>query len=524
MLRLRPQSLDWALAHVLRSGDTDVFPVPFEYLAIQHDWQEVQGFLAQQDVLSWTVRPDRMLLAPKARYGFRIITQLDPLDTLIFLALVLEVGKDLEAYRVPIGEERVFSYRFDPRRDGQLFSPNWGYSQFHEKTRQYVDDDQDTLFVGMADIADFYHRIYHHRLENALRAATSRTNHVLALVNLLSGWNASETFGIPVGNAACRLLSEIAISDVDEALIANGARFVRFSDDYRIFAASYSEAYRQIAFLAKMLFANHGMTLQPQKTRIVRYEVYRSRYLATEEEREVTSLRNRFEELADELGLNSWYEPIDYDDLDEDQQAMIDSMNLVEVFREEARVDGEPDVLLLRFILRRMSQLGDAALVPVVLDHIEGIFPVLPDIIVYFKSLKGLGEPERHELSGRLLELLQTSVLSELEYHRMWILDLFTSSTDWNQEDQFFRIYAGATDQFTRRKAILAMGAAGHRHWFQSQWRHLFDEPAWPRRAILAGASCLPPDARKHWYRTVDSRLDVLERAVARWAQARSAL
>ncbi|PYS73829.1 MAG: hypothetical protein DMF73_04975 [Acidobacteria bacterium] len=31
---LRPESLDWSLTHVLRYGDTDIVPVPFEYAAI----------------------------------------------------------------------------------------------------------------------------------------------------------------------------------------------------------------------------------------------------------------------------------------------------------------------------------------------------------------------------------------------------------------------------------------------------------------------------------------------------------
>ena len=34
MLLLQNESLDWELAHVNSYGDTDVFPVPFEYAAI----------------------------------------------------------------------------------------------------------------------------------------------------------------------------------------------------------------------------------------------------------------------------------------------------------------------------------------------------------------------------------------------------------------------------------------------------------------------------------------------------------
>ena len=49
MLLLQNDSLDWALAHVNRYGDTDVFPVPFEYAAIEHDWTNVKHSLAGVD-------------------------------------------------------------------------------------------------------------------------------------------------------------------------------------------------------------------------------------------------------------------------------------------------------------------------------------------------------------------------------------------------------------------------------------------------------------------------------------------
>lgn len=217
MLTLRPNSLNWALEHALQYGDTDVFPLPFEYNALRHEWASVRGWLEKQDVLMWQVRPHRTLLSPKTRHGFRVITQLDPLDFLVFAAIVKELGQDIENHRVPISQEVVFSYRFSPDVDGQLFDPDVGYSAFQERSLELL---RSHKYVAATDIADFYARIYHHRLENALQSATSRQSHVSAIVGLLSGWNETETFGIPVGNAPSRLLAEITIADIDEALLA----------------------------------------------------------------------------------------------------------------------------------------------------------------------------------------------------------------------------------------------------------------------------------------------------------------
>lgn len=518
MLTLQANSLNWALEHALRFGDTDVFPLSFEYQAIQHDWNDLRTWLENQNILKWQVRPHRTLLSPKAKHGFRVITQLDPLDFLIFAATIREIAADIEDKRIPVNQNIVFSYRFLVEADGQIFNPSIGYGEFLEQARILLQDSS-INFVATTDIADFYPRIYHHRLENALQSFTDRQSHVKAIMRLLAGWNGTETFGIPVGNAPSRLLAEANLADVDEALLANRVRFIRYNDDYRIFAQSYAEAYRHLAFLADVLFRNHGLTLQPQKTTILDRDIFISRFLSTPQDVEFNSLRASFERLISDLNLADHYETINYDDLTEVQQELINSLNLVQLFRDEIRVNEEPDLNLIRFILRRMAQLSDASIVDDALDSLDVLYPAFPDIIQYFKRLSNLSSEERSRIGGRILDLLEDSIISELDYHRMWAFDLFTHSTEWNNEDRFFGLLASARDTLSRRQIILAMGRASQRHWFQSQWRSLFDEPHWSRRALLAAASCMPPDARRHWYKFVEARLDRLEVAVMRWAR-----
>jgi hypothetical protein len=52
----------------------------------------------------------------------------------------------------------------------------------------------------------------------------------------------------------------------DEALAARGYRFCRYSDDFRFFVASEREGREILAFLARALSNNHGLTLQAAKT------------------------------------------------------------------------------------------------------------------------------------------------------------------------------------------------------------------------------------------------------------------
>ncbi len=133
-LYLSKDSLDWAINHAVTLGDTDVFPPAFEFQAFHYAWPTLQGSLAALDIHARDTRPHRQALSPKGRFGFRIATQLDPLDFLIFAALVYEIGNDPEARRVSTDDGVVFSARFKPGADGAMSATDIGYSQFQERS------------------------------------------------------------------------------------------------------------------------------------------------------------------------------------------------------------------------------------------------------------------------------------------------------------------------------------------------------------------------------------------------------
>jgi len=146
-----------------------MLPSAFEFDAIRFDWTRLRAELLAHNIHDWRVRPHRSLLTPKARYGFRTITQLDPLDFLVYASLVFEIGPAIEARRVPVADNVVFSYRYKPDASGQLFDPSVDYAQFHKRSSDLMEQGFD--YVAVTDISDFYQRIYLHRLEGSLSAA-----------------------------------------------------------------------------------------------------------------------------------------------------------------------------------------------------------------------------------------------------------------------------------------------------------------------------------------------------------------
>lgn len=516
MLKLSLASLEWALNQALNYGDTDIFPPAFEFAAIKAEWVTLGTWLASQDISQWNVRPGFRCLTPKHRYGYRLATQLDPLDFLVYTALVHENGLAMEEARVPRSSQIVHSYRFDPQPDGVMYDSSCNYQSFSNRSEELAS--KNTEWVVLADIADFYPRIYHHRLENALSASTSNNIVAKAIDRMLNGWNASSSYGIPVGPAASTLLAEVALADVDDALLSEGTRYVRFNDDFRLFCSDRREAYQRLAFLARVLFENHGLTLQQHKTRIMTVADFAEGYLKSPGFKELTSLTDKLRTILGELGLTDPYGTIDLDRLSEAQRSKIAELNLQGILREQASKD-EIDVVLTRFVLRRLAQIRAVDSVDVVLDNIVNLYPVVPDIARYLRSLSNLEPAKKKDAGGKLLDLLLDSIVSHLEFHRMWLLSIFTHDRGFNHKDKFAAVAANWADGPTQREAILALGRSHQDSWFRTRKTEVGNLPPWSRRAFLYAASCLPADELHHWYRQLRAQLDPLELAITKWAE-----
>ena len=521
MLKLQPASLKWALRHALSRGDTDIFPSAFEFRAIEHKQGDILDYLAGEDVLKWSARPLRRCLSPKRRLGFRVATQLDPLDFLVFAALVYEIGQELETQRLPYSagaDHIVASHRFLPTAEGLLFNPDVGFSSYQERSVELAQTSGITHVVS-TDIADFYPRLYHHRVEGALSNATNKNNHVLALKNLISQWNQTQSYGIPVGPSPSRLIAEISIDDVDKILVSENIPFARFVDDYRLFGESDVDAYRKLVRLADVLYKNHGLTLQQEKTKIEPVEKFLESSASTPEHMALENAASVFAKILSEMGITDPYEAIEYNQLNDQSKNFIDSLNLLASLYEQ--IDGEEiDQPTVRFLLARLGQLDVVDAADMVAQNVEKLFPVFPDVIRYFTRLRSLEEEHRHNIGKRLLGDIEQSSISGSAFHRMWLFSLFSEGTEWGNSGHLVSLYGRYEDTFSRRKLTLALSKSDQGFWFRSRKDDVFELGGWAKRAFLAGASCLPADERKHWYEFLDPRLDQLEKSVVAWSRA----
>ena len=465
---LSPKTIEWALEHFQRHNDTDIFHKPFEFEAIYFGKDRFIKNFSSFDILQWKTRPYRRCLVPKQRYGFRLATQLDPVDTVFYFCLMLEAGEKLEKARLSPDKRISHSYRFSPDdKDFLVFDKTMGYSEFQEYSGEMA---KKHSFVVMTDIADFYPRIYHHRLENALNSALKTLPyHAKALQNLIKSWNQSVSYGIPVGNIPSRLLAELVIDDVDRILLSEGINFTRFVDDYRIFCDSREEAYKNLSKLANALYdTQHGLTLQAQKTKILSSDDFIRDILETKEKKEIDSLASKFRDILEDLGLDNPYESFDIDDLSPEEKERIKRLNLDDLLDEQVSKE-DFDIPMAKFLINRLGQLKHTKALGKLLKNIDNLHPVLAEIIRYIAEIgEGIKPNERERVGSILLDKLQDSVLSNLEFNRMQIMSLFAGSSGWGNADRLAKYYGFESSSFFRRAVILAIGKAGHDWWLRA--------------------------------------------------------
>jgi hypothetical protein len=512
-MQIESTALEEALLHIEHRGDTDIFPLPFEFLAIRHSWQSIRQLFLDCNPVDWAPRQSRQALIPKGEFGFRLATQLDPMDSIFLTALVLQFADKLEGARVPISEKIVFSHRYSPGPRGQIFDPNCNYEAFRQRSLELAGFGS-VSHVVITDIGDFYSRIYQHPLQNAIAEATDdEVGHVFG--RFFSRISSKASHGIPIGPGVCRLLADLDINDIDFALKTESYVFCRYSDDFRIFARSEKEARQALSFLAQTLYRNHGLTLQASKTEILTRDEFLSKYGESDDSR----AGQRFQQLQDQsiIFLSSPYQFVTWEDLDDEQKDNLISANLFSLF-EEALSQDPVDMRVALFALRWLRLTSEESHVPFVLANLDTLYSIFPSVMDYLLKFAG-AKPDQATFATKILKLLEHQKVGVLDFHRELVLNPFTTQPDWNHMDDLIAIYNNHHDAPTRRAVILALGTQKQSNWFKLKKHEASDMKEWEKRAFLFGARCMARDEGDAWFSSVNPHLTELDRAVVKYAK-----
>lgn len=205
------------------------------------------------------------MAVPKGRHTFRSVAHLSLSDTLKYTALAFSLGKTIESAR--LSKSTVFSNRFNAR----TFSLNRkGYDLFRQKSKYLSESGKYNVKV-VTDISNFYDRLNLHKLQNILLEIGCEPVTVSKLNDILLRWSQQQSYGLPVGTDASRLLAEAMLINADRELSKHRIKFVRYVDDYRVFCKSPEQAYEAMQVLDAALRAE-GLFLNSGKTRLIDLE------------------------------------------------------------------------------------------------------------------------------------------------------------------------------------------------------------------------------------------------------------
>ncbi len=271
-----------AIDNILRDSITDVeiFKRPFEleYLKRKENRNEVVNIVTtsiiaavdKNDFSQLKLKKVGHVLFPKKNLSdYRRCALVDIYDEIVYLTLVLYIAKAVENNRIPKKDNIVHSYRVRnyENNPGILFDIKWNYTSFRKQYINLKSDPQNNVMVS-CDISNFYDRINIHRIESALLSMDGINKGIVSLINqILLFWANRDSYGLPVGSNASRILAEAVLADVDNYLLSRGINFCRFVDDYRIFATDAYRAHSALALLSECL-SREGLFLNVTKTSI----------------------------------------------------------------------------------------------------------------------------------------------------------------------------------------------------------------------------------------------------------------
>ncbi|GJM03129.1 MAG: reverse transcriptase [Rhodomicrobium sp.] len=508
---LSATSIEMSIAHLCKYGDTDVFPHLHEIAFFKDKMTDIVSELSSLDLDNYTPDSAMKALAPKSRYGFRITHQLCAIDTLLLLSAVVEIGDLIEQHRLPADSIADFSYRFSPRDKGQLFPSDHTYKDWLLSQQSHVQNSLKIKKVVKTDISDFYARINFHRLENLLDEAAHNNGAMRYIKKSIKIIRDKQSFGLPVGGTAARILSELALSDTDKALLDHGISATRFVDDFRIFLQEGDDPYDVLSFLAQQLSINEGLALNASKTDVL----LRASFLQT--------IKSQTSEISDEVegeALDILTADIYFDDEPDikDIEAL-KAINLLGLLQDEVGKE-DYDIGRIKVIFRALKITRPREAI----QYVAGNFS---ELVVFAKEVVLLMQSLNEEFDGCFTQLTESVITATLEppaasvqLIRTWLLELFTRGIVEISKKQFKEIER-LPSVLDKRQLHIIRSKNQDVHFFRLNKGNIGQMSRFEQPAFIAGASCLPKDEYNNWLNTLKQRFSgPTDHIFLKWVQS----
>ena len=487
--------LDLAINRVRAGILSGCFPNRLDAAIIKHLRSDVKCRVEQllgDDSMDWANGSARFFDLPKQDGLVRPICYMDVDVAVTYQALVDAASSLIEKHMSPVLQDRVLSHKLTKPSTATMFEPpSQAYRNYIKIQHQMASSGKYSHCLRL-DVANYYERIYQHKLRHLLDRYNVPGVIATALGSLLRKLSNGDSHGIPQGHWASDYLGRIYLLYLDEHLLARGTYAVRYVDDYRIFCRSEHEAHLLLKECVGLL-RTLGLNVQPNKTSIV---------TVSSLDPELKPITQRFLNLKENTvllrPLDNPY--VDETDLWEEERAKtpvtVENVRDFENLWTEAIDQEDKRESILKFALSGLTAGESPTAEGFILDNL-GDFPNLAS--AFTKYLISLGF--KHDTASKLLDFLESDECIH-EWQKMWILEYFRGTKSSIEPYKArLRELLSDSNQHPLVRALIAelIGSRGEE--IDAEYvRRLFADETDPRlrRYLLLGFRLLPPTDRNY--------------------------
>jgi hypothetical protein len=527
MFTLKENYIEWAVKHLQKYSHSDFYPKIFEFSAIFHNWEQVKTYILSLDLDKYCPKPPVINAALKPNGTFRIVHQLDPIDSIIYTALIREICETVERYRIPEKLKIACSYRIKPDLEGSFFASDTGWDVYISRSEK-LSKKYKSGYMITADITDFYNQIYIHRIRNLIEEASKDIFKKQAeiLEAFLLNLNEETSKGIPVGPAPSIILAELIMASIDKKINTYTKDFVRYVDDIRIFFTDREKAILVLEELTHFLYTCHRLVFSGEKTKIITVEKFCQDSLRNEEKEENAAMMAKADEMVQEkiyqlLDYTAPYDSFDYEEEYEKALAeIIDEKKfqlLSDTYHElfsRSIVSSPIDYVLIRHILRKAARYRVRNLVPLVLDNFERLLPVIREIVIYLNAVINDKIIANHK---KQFKKILSVYYMRMPFVNLWVSHLlqnkcFVKANLQINYDEIISTRGKALTALSRLDTTCVRGFHGN----------IGTLGPWDKRAVLYSTSILPSDEMKHWIRSAAASGDIIDKSISSYLIAQN--
>src|SRR5690606_37032245 len=176
----------------------------------------------------------------------------------------------------------------------------------------------------------------------------------------------------------------------------------------------------------------------------------------------------------------------------------------------------------LRWIYRRLSQIGIPYAIDYSIDHFEDLLPALNDVCLYINSCAENYDSDWKDVGEAVLSLFDDPLVQHNHFCQISLLNLFVYNKNLNHIDKLIALFKNGNKD-VRRKVLLASAqyedAEGWLFQLKEEQNHF---SPWTKRAYILASKCLPSDQKKFLHGSIRSRLsenDILEKLILKWSK-----